>query len=139
MELKAKGVFVQRGAYQPLNVESSSSKPHPTVHSPPTALSKWPPSCARSQRSTTQGGGTRPNEICLSWRCSSHLPFVFFGLSRSGKLLDLIPFQFHRSKLAAKQSRACLQKSCDSQFASAHVQRCNGEVTFLMATWVDWI
>lgn len=38
MELKAKGVFVQRGDHQPLNVGSSSRKPHLTIHSYPTAI-----------------------------------------------------------------------------------------------------
>lgn len=87
MELKAKGVLVQRGHHQPLNVGSSSSKPHLTIHFPPAVLSKWPPSCACSQRSTTRGGGARPGEIrCLSRCCSSHLLFVFFGLNRGGKV-----------------------------------------------------
>lgn len=111
MELKAKGVFVQRGDHQPLNVGSGSRQPHLTIHSPPTVISKWPPFCACSQRSATQGGGTRPGEICVSW-CCSHLLFVFFGLSCSGKVqrvtfLDLIHFHFHMPKLEAKQSRAC--------------------------------
>lgn len=75
MELKVKGVFVQRGDHQPLNVGSSSSKPHLTIHSPPAVLSKWPPLCACSRRSNTRGGGTSPPEICLSWCCSSHLLF----------------------------------------------------------------
>lgn len=57
MELKAKGVFVQRGDHQPLNVgsSSSSSKPHLTIHSPLTGISKWPPLCACSSRVFTQG------------------------------------------------------------------------------------
>lgn len=100
MELEAKGVFVQRGDHQPLNVGRSSGKPHLAIHSHPAAISKWPPFCACSQRSTTQGGGTSLGEISLSWCCWSHLRFVFFGLNWSGKVQrvtvwDLIHFQSH--------------------------------------------
>lgn len=50
MELKAKGVFVQRRDHQPLKVGSSSSEPHLTMHCPPTAISKWLLFCAWRQR-----------------------------------------------------------------------------------------
>lgn len=69
MELKAKGVFAQRGDHQPLNVGSSSSKLHLTMHSPPTAISKWPPFCACSQKHhagwRNQTGRDQPLSVLL--------------------------------------------------------------------------
>lgn len=97
----------------------------------PAALSKWPPSCARSQRSSEQGGAAGPSEAGLFWTGSAHLPFVFFGLSLSGKVqrlagLDEILVQFHRSKREAKQSRA----SCWPSLTHAQLRSCvfNGDV-----------
>lgn len=71
MELKAKGVFVQRGDHQPLNVgSSSSSEPHLAIHSPPAALSKWPPFCAprrveEPDRARFASPGAAPRTSCL--------------------------------------------------------------------------
>lgn len=92
MELKAIGVFLQRGDHQPLNVGSSSSKPHLTIHSPHTVISKWPPFCACSQRSTTQGGGTRPGEILFSWCCWSHLLLVLLWMGLEWKKFSVLRF-----------------------------------------------
>lgn len=66
MELKAKGVFVQRGDHQPLNV-GSSSEPHLAIHPPPAALSKWPLFCrvGEPDRARFASAGGAPRTSCL--------------------------------------------------------------------------
>lgn len=67
MEVKAKGVSVQRGDRQPLNVRSSCSKPQLAIRSSPAVISKWLPVCDWSQRSSIQGAGTRPGGAGVPW------------------------------------------------------------------------
>lgn len=65
MEVKAKGVSVQREDRQPLNVRSSSSKPQLTIHSTSPVISKWLPICDWSQRSSILGARIRLGGISL--------------------------------------------------------------------------
>lgn len=73
------------------------------------------------------GGVEQP--VRVFWSCSTHLAFVFFGLRLSGKVqrlvvLDVIPVQFHRSKLEAKPGLV--------------LDRTDSVSPSLMATWADW-
>lgn len=91
MEVKAKGVSVQRGDRQPLNVRSSSSKPQLTIHSTSAVFSKWLPICDWSQRRSIHGARIRLDRISLSWcywsmseyELSYILVFCFFSSSLS--------------------------------------------------------
>lgn len=89
MELKAKGVFAQRRDYQPFNVERSGSS---SLMSASTL-----PYRGFSRQPEKHGGRTRP----VKSRCSSSGPFVFFGLSRSGKIqhAQIYPVFFSRTGL----------------------------------------
>lgn len=141
MELGVRGVFLhKRGDHQPLNVGSSSGEPHLTVHSPPAVLSKWPPFSAGCQRSTTQVGGTRPGEFCLSWCCSSHLLFVFFGLIQREEKFTVSgfdSFSVSHAQIISKAKQGLLVEK--SHVTYSRVQRCKNVVKHFLCRrgWED--
>lgn len=111
MEVKAKGVSVQREDRQPLNVRSSSSKPQLTTHSTSTVISKWLPVCDWSQRSSIHGARIRLNGISL-FRCYLSWSRTFFFI-----LLVLFHCRFHPLIEVTRWPN-----SSDSQFIVTDVQ-----------------
>lgn len=93
MELKAKGVSVQRGGHQFFNARSSCRKPHLTVLTPPAVISKWPNFCVRSQTSVLRAGSYTWQDFHLYW-WKVHC-FTF---------LDLTVY-FHWPKLEANKAK----------------------------------